>query len=235
MTPREAIPLEWTSYLGTGKLGIGHDIATTTKGTSNWSSLAVMEHLSPLYIIRLMLRWRTATATDNLDILDAVISDIEHSGRRPRRMAVDASNEKYHADRIKQHFAGRVPVELVVAGESIDWRGEKYNYKTLTGDLYSEAFEDNLVAMPGGIWILDDHRLVGKEGGRYITELGKDGGHGDTFDAGKLSLWALTSKASFSPGSVRAAPIGSTFGADVSSHSSNPYAPHFENHTQFLA
>lgn len=235
MTPRAAIPLEWTSYLGTGKLGIGHDIATTTKGTSNWSSLAVIEHLAPLYIIRLMMRWRTAASSDNIEILDAVVSDIEASGRRPRRLCVDSSNEKYHADRIKGYFAGRVPVELVAGGEAIDWRGARYNYKTLLGDLYSNAFEDNLIAMPGGIWILDDHRLVGKDGGRYVTEVGKDGGHGDTFDGGKLALWAITAKGAISPGSVQAVPTGSAFGAAVSRQSGNPYAGHFDNTPQFLA
>ena len=235
MTPRAAIPLEWTSYLGTGKLGIGHDIATTTKGTSNWSTIAVMEHLSPLYIIRLLLRWRTSASGDNIDILDAVVSDIEASGRRAKRMCVDSSNEKYHADRIKKYFAGRVPVELVAGGEAIDWRGERYNYKTLLGDLYSNAFEDNLVALPSGIWILDDHRLVGKDGGRYVTEVGKDGGHGDTFDAGKLSLWSLTNKAGIEAGSVQAAPIGQTFGADLSSFPDNPYGSMFNNGPRFLA
>lgn len=235
MTPREAIPLEWTSYLGTGKLGIGHDIATTTKGTSNWSTLAVMEQLSPLYIIRLMVRWRTSASNDNIDILDAVISDIENSGRRAKRMCVDASSEKYHADRIKKHFSGRVPVELVSSGEAIDWKGERYNYKTLLGDLYSNAFEDNLVALPSGIWILEDHRLVGKDGGRYVTEVGKDGGHGDTFDGGKLSLWALTAKGGIEPGSVQATPIGETFGAKVPSGADNPYASMFDNGPRFLA
>jgi hypothetical protein len=236
MTPRQAIPLEWTARLGTGALTLGHDIATTTKGTSNWSTLAVMEHLSPLYIIRLLARWRTAKPEHNLDFLDAVISDIEASGRRPRRLCVDASNEKYHADRIRSFFIGRVPVDLVVAGEKIDWRGESYDYKTLLGDLYSAAFEDNLMALPSGIWIRDDHRLVGKEGARYVTELGKDGGHGDTFDAGKLAYWGQVNKAPLSPGSIRALQVGDPFGKSKPGSSiRNPLGHLFKQPPSFRA
>jgi hypothetical protein len=236
MTPRQAIPIEWAHLLGPGRITLGHDIATTTKGTSNWSTLAVIEHASPLYIVRLLARWRTTKPEHNLDFLDAVVSDIESTGRRASSFAVDASNEKYHADRIRTFFMGRVPVDLVVAGEKIVWRGESYDYKTLLGDLYSAAFEDNCIALPSGIWIRDDHRLVGKEGARYVTELGKDGGHGDTFDAGKLAYWGQCNTAPLSPGSVRALQVGDIYGkAKPVSSISNPLGHLFRQPPTFRA
>lgn len=236
MTPRQAIPVEWVHLLGAGKITLGHDIATTVKGTSNWSTLAVMEHVSPLYIVRLLARWRTAVAAESLDLLDAVVSDIEGAGRRASRFCVDASNEKYHADRIRTFFMGRVPTELVVAGEKIDWRGESYDYKTLLGDLYSAAFEDNFMALPAGVWIRDDHRLVGKDGARYVVELGKDGGHGDTFDAGKLAYWGQLSKADLPPGSVRAVRVGDGVGkAGAGSTIRNPLGYLFRQPPRFHA
>jgi len=235
MKPREAIPLEWAALLGSGPVTLGHDIATTTKGTSNWSTLAVMEHVSPLYIVRLLARWRTGKPEHNLDLLDAVISDIEATGRRPKRLCVDASNEKYHAARIRTFFMGRVPTELVVAGERTDWRGESYDFKTLLGDLYSAAFEDNFMALPAGQWIIDDHRLVGKEGSRFVTELGKDGGHGDAFDAGKLAYWGQLSKIDLPPGSVRAVQVGGVGKAAPQSSIKNPLGHLFRQPPRFNA
>lgn len=210
MNPADFIPATWLDDLPmSGSIGLGHDIATTTKGTANWSSLSICQHASPLYTYPLVIRWRTADPEKNLAILDHVVSQIERTGRRARRLSVDASNEKYHAQRVRSFFAGRLPVELVVAGEKTDWRGESYDYKTLLGSLYSAAFEDNLIAMPEGKWLLDDHRLVKRERGTFVAEIGKDGGHGDTFDSGKLAYWATQRPAVAAAGSVSAADVGS--------------------------
>lgn len=210
MNPRDLIPADWIDALGHGPIGLGHDIATTTKATSNWSSLAVCQHVSPLYRYPLFIRWRADDPEVNMAIIDQIISDIESTSQRPRRLSIDASNEKFHAQNTRARFRGRVPVELVVSGETLDWKGESYNYKQLLGDLYCAAYEDNMIAIPEGKWLLDDHRLVRRESGRFMAEIGKDGGHGDTFDAGKLAYWATFRNTSAPPGSIEAVTIGST-------------------------
>ena len=231
MTPRESIPLEWVRYLkASGPIGLGYDIATTTKGTSNWSALTVTQHRSPLYVQALVVRWKTADPEIALDMLDCVVSDIEGEGLRPRKLNVDSSNEKLFAARIKKHFAGRVPVGLISSGEKITWRGLDYNYKTLLGSLYVAAFEDNFMACPAGKWFLDDHRLAQKEGERFVVQLGKDGSHGDSFDSGKLSYFALVDKVSFEPGSIQAVPTSDTFKDKAERFGlRNPLAKHFRN------
>lgn len=209
MNLRDHIPATWADSLAHGPIGLGHDIATTTKGVSNWSSLAVCQHVAPLYRFS-FIRWRTADPEVNLGILDLIVSDIERSGRRARRLCVDSSNEKYHAQRTRTYFRGRVPVELIGSGESVEWKGEKYNYKTLLGSLYTAGFEDNCFAICNGVWVLDDHRLVKRERGTFVADTGKDGGHADVFDAGKLAYWGVLRQASAAPGSVQAVDVGST-------------------------
>lgn len=213
MTARDIVTRDWLAALtATGPIGIGHDIATTTKGTSNWSSVTVTQHASPSYVQALVLRWRTDAPAWSIDILDEVISAIESTQRRPKRLVVDASNETFHAKNIATHFRGRVPVELVKGGEKIVWKNESFDAKTLLGNLYVAAFEDNLMAMPEGKWIQEDHRLVRTEAGRFVAEIGPDGGHGDTFDSGKLAYWALMRRTEAGAGSVQAAGVGGGFG-----------------------
>jgi hypothetical protein len=233
MTPRDAIPQSWTDHVGRGTIAIGHDIATTTKEGSNWSAVTVTQHSSPLYVERLDIRWRTENPEVNLGILDVIVSDLEALGLRPRRLCVDATNEKYHAQRTRSYFAGRVPVELVVASEKVEWRGESYIYATLLGNLYVAAYEDNVIATPGGQenkWLFTDRRLVKKVKGKFEADTGKDGGHADTFSSGELALWGLTRKSSGSAGSVEAVSIGSELGkAPARPSSRNPFRRLFQS------
>jgi hypothetical protein len=57
--------------------------------------------------------------------------------------------------------------------------------------MYCAALEDGLLLLPAGAFIELDHRLVKREGGRFVTDLGPGGEHGETFDAGKLAYWGL--------------------------------------------
>ena len=47
--------------------------------------------------------------------------------------------------------------------------------------------------LPSGAWIELDLRLVKREAGRFVTDLGKGGEHGEVFDSGKLAYWGLQS------------------------------------------
>lgn len=191
MTPRDAIPPHWAAHLGDGPVALGHDIGTTTKGTSNPSTLVVMEKVAPLFVVRLVLAWKTADPRVSEQLISCALDDLASRGRTARRLNIDASNETFHATNLRRAFLGRVPVGLIKSGEKVTYKGEDFNYKQLLGSLYANAFDDGLVRLPAGDWIATDHRLVKREGGAFVNELGKGGWHGDTFDGGKLAYWGL--------------------------------------------
>ena len=62
----DAVPVGWLDYLSepllgrVGRIGLGLDVATTEKATSNPSSLAVTEEVGLDYFVRLLLRWKTS-------------------------------------------------------------------------------------------------------------------------------------------------------------------------------
>ena len=191
MTTREAIPKSWIDHLGNGSLGLGTDLATTEKGTSNPSALAVTEQVGQRYLVRLLLAWKTADPDVTTAIIGHVLDDIAAANCRPKKLSIDASNEVFFATALKKKFQNKCPVILVKGGEKVKYKGEEFAAKTLLGNLYVNAIEDGLVSLPDGDFIRDDHRLVNREKGTFTTETGKNGQHGDTFDAVKHSIWAL--------------------------------------------
>ena len=182
-----AVPPDWSLRCGGGMLTIGNDVATTDKKSSNPSAFTVMEKLSGIYWQRLVVRFKSADPAVTYAILDSILA------ARPvsewRRLCIDASSEKYHAQTMRKRFQNRLAVDLISNGEAIDFQGERYSYKTLLGDLYVSAFEDGIIALPPEVFVLDDHRLVKKQSGGYTTEVDEGGNHGDTFDSGKLAYW----------------------------------------------
>lgn len=211
MTPRQAISSEWAQRLTHGPLALGYDVATSEKGTSNPSALAVMQREGRICIARLIVSWKTREPAVARQIIAAALDDISHAGHKPRRLCIDASSEKFYAADIRTHFRARVATELVAGGQKLDFRGESLDAKSLLGNMYASALEDGLIFLPAGEWIEFDHRLVKREAGRFVTDLGPGGEHGDTFDAGKLSFWGLQSG-----GTVRA--HAAQVGTGVSGH-----------------
>lgn len=207
MLIQDAIPNDWTSRLAGGPLGLGLDIATTDKKTSNPSALSVTEDCSPYFAARLMISWKTADPEVTKAIIDHVLDQIEAAKQRARRFCIDASNEVFYATTIKNHLAGRLPVELVKGGEKVTHKGEELTYKQLLGNLYINALDDGLYRLPTGGWIAYDHRLVKRDKGSFSTDLGKNGEHGDTFDGNKLAHWALVGGGG--PVQASAASVGS--------------------------
>lgn len=183
--------------LGPGAVGLGFDVATTTGETSNPSSLTVTERGAVELSQRLVAVWKTKDAkVARQRLADAVQAVNERpAGGKARRLCIDATNEKYFADETATELGGMVPVELVVSSESIQPPGypKATNYKTLLGDLYSAAINENRYAFASDPYIKKDHRLVVKDGGIYKCTPEPDGMHGDTFDSGKLANWALDS------------------------------------------
>lgn len=191
MTPRQAITSEWTARITLGPLALGYDVATSEKGTSNPSSVTVMQRDGRLCLTRLIVTWKTREPAVARAVITAVLDDIAAAGHKPRRLCIDASSEKFYAADMRTFLRARLPVELVAGGQKLEFRGESLDAKTLLGNMYSSAIEDGLLLLPAGEWIEFDHRLVKREAGRFVTDLGPGGEHGDTFDSGKLAYWGL--------------------------------------------
>lgn len=195
MKPRDAIPPDWTARLAPGlPTALGHDVGTTARGTSNPSALAVAQLAAPRVSFRFILAWKTADDAVSHAILRMVVADILAAGIQPRGLAIDASSEKFFASAVRRNLAGLCPVRLVSGNQKLDHRGEQLDAKTLLGNLYSNALEDGRAELPPGDWIAADHRLVKREAGGFVTETGKGGEHGDTFDACKLAHWLLAGR-----------------------------------------
>lgn len=210
ITVSDAIPNTWLSRLTPEPLGLGLDLATTTKQTSNPSALSVGQRVSGRFIIRLLISWKTADPDVTRAVLRLVLDHIATGPARARRLCIDASNEVFFATDLRKMFGGRLPIELIKGGENIKFRNETLNAKTLLGNLYASLLEDGLCLLPADDWIALDHRLVKREAGGFVTDLGQNGQHGDTFDACKLSYWSVTGTG----GNVTADPLQvGSFGA----------------------
>lgn len=191
ITPRAAIPSSWANRLSDGQLALGYDVATTQGGTSNPSSLSVIQREGRLCITRLIVSWKTREPIIARQVIASVLDDIEARQLKPRRLVIDASSERYFAADVRTMFASRCGVDLVAGNQKLEFRGETLDAKTLLGNMYVSAMEDGLILLPAGEWIEVDHRLVMREAGGFTTSLGPSGEHGDTFDSGKLAYWGL--------------------------------------------
>lgn len=191
MTPREAISSQWAQLISDGPLALGYDVATSEKGVSNPSSVTVMQRDGRTSIARLIVTWKTREPAIARQVITCVLDDIQRAGFKPRRLVIDASSEKYFAADMRTFLRSRCPVELVGGGQKLTFRGESLDAKTLLGNMYVAAIEDALLLLPAGEWIEFDHRLVKVEAGRFVTDLGPSGEHGDTFDSGKLAYWGM--------------------------------------------
>jgi hypothetical protein len=191
INPREAIPRSWLDYLGGGSLGVGMDLGTTDKGTSNPSAITVAERDGRGFKGRLVVAWKTANPDISEGILRMILADLEDAGKPARRVCLDASNETFFCKHLKKSLSRYAPFSLIKGGENLTFEGEEHQAKTLLGNLYVNALEDGLWTLPSGEFIRDDQRLVAKQKGSFISATSNSGQHGDTFDSCKLAQWAL--------------------------------------------
>lgn len=181
------------------RVGIGFDVATTTKGTSNPSVVSIIEEHGPEWIVRARCVWKTKDpdiANERLDtIIDLVASPggVRRPGGRAIALAQDATNEKYYAEDNRKRLRRKLPVILVVASEGVDNPGldKPTNYKELLGETLVAKLDDNNLTLPGDAYTRADYRLVMKDRGRFVCEPDDQGRHGDCFDADKLAGFAL--------------------------------------------
>ncbi len=183
-------------HIGGGKVGLGWDLATTEEETSNPSSFTVLEETDAGWTGVATIAWKTqdpALAKFRArQIILAVHS--RPQGGRARRLAIDATNERYFATEVQREFASLVPVELVVASETVEQPGaEPITKKALLGNQLANEINDNKATLPPEKYIKEDFRRVKRDRGSFATEMGPNGEHGDTFDSHKLALHALKS------------------------------------------
>ena len=185
-------------HLAAGPVAIGVDLGTTEKQTSNPTAVTVMERSGVEVAGLLTLVWKTKDPAIAKERFRRVVEEIRAArpGNPPRRMAVDATNERYFATEVQRELSSLVPVELVVGSETVEQPGsEPITKKALLGSQYVDAIDNNRVTLAPERYIRDDHRLVRRDRGSFDCELGPNGEHGDTFDSHKLALHALTSTA----------------------------------------
>jgi hypothetical protein len=189
--------LAWIAQqAGSGPAGIGFDVATTTEGTSNPSSLAVVERNGAEYIVRAALNWKTwdpAVAEERIERVVRAVGARKEGGPA-RRLCVDGTNERYWAQGLRRKLGALIPIELVIASETVERPGEPepITMKQFLGGRLVGELDDNHLWLPPERYFREDWRLVRKEKGQFVCKPDVDGKHGDTFDATKLALHALT-------------------------------------------
>ena len=188
-----------------GPVGIGFDVATTTAEVSNPSCVNVREKKANDRFDRLVVIWKERKPQIARERLQAIVQCVRNrpAGGPARKLCIDASNERYFAEETADLLAPLIPVQLVIAGNTVEPRPPGYsdrdgsvNYKTWLGDTEAALINDGRVAKPADEYVKTDCRLVMKDSGRYVCVPDpQTGAHGDTFDGGKYAEFALTTTA----------------------------------------
>ena len=181
---------------GRGACGLGYDVATTEKATSNPSSFSFVQRAGNEFIVPAVVIWKTRdpiVAEERVTRLTELATN-QDTDAKARRLCIDATNARLFAATLASHLAPIVPVQLVVGSETVPIRGavQSKNWKTFLGDGLTAALSENRMVVPSARYLWDDWRLVIKSGGLYTATPDAQGRHADTFDSTKLGLWALT-------------------------------------------
>jgi len=180
--------------LGPGKVGIGVDVATTTGGVSNPTSVTVLEEDGVNYIARLIVIWKTADPEVARERIARICNAVAQrsNGGRAKRVNVDATNERYFAVDLKRHLLPITPVQLVSGSETIERPGYgKQTSKQVLGGQLIAVLDDNCLSLPPDKYVREDWRMIKKERGLLTCDPDHEGRHGDTFDSTKLALSAV--------------------------------------------
>jgi hypothetical protein len=95
-------------------VGIGIDLATTEKASSNPTALTVMERDGTNVIARCTIVWKVADPAIAKERFARVVETVNarKEGGRARRLCIDATNERYFATEVQKelaaHRAGRI-------------------------------------------------------------------------------------------------------------------------------
>lgn len=192
---RARVPAEWTKHCRPGDaLGFGHDQSTSdTEGRSNPASFTVAQEDGRLVHTRLIVSWLSRFPRVNEELMRMILGDAKRAGLNLRGMAVDASNEQFHADRLRTIFGHLLTVELFKNGEKAP--AGNMLMKEHLAKQYAQLFVDHLITLPreGGQsteWVLTDHSLAinTPRGPDWRTSKGR---HFDTGCSGMLAVQIL--------------------------------------------
>lgn len=220
-------PPDWQSLLDptAPRLGLGYDIATTTKKKSNPSAITLVQQKGLSFFARLVIRFKTDDPAIARAIIDHLLLTLPRD-LRVRGLSVDASNEKFYAIETRKYFRGRLPVHLVSSGETLQHKGESITYKSFLGNLLINTASDGYLAVPPCDWLERDWKLVKTDKGMFYAEVDESGNHADSFDSTKLALHELTR--SGGPAVAAAAGTGSQSAPRPTRKLLNPFASRYE-------
>ena len=187
-------------HLGAGQVGIGLDLATTEKQTSNPTAITVIERFGIELIAVLTCVWKTrdpAIAKDRIRRIVQAVAD-RPAGGRARGLGIDATSERYFAAELARDLRPHLPVHLLVSSETIQLPGqEACTLKSYLGNLFVGELDDNHVTLAPERYIKEDFRLVKRDRGTFATDISPDGKHGDTFDSHKNAAYVLTARSTY--------------------------------------
>jgi len=201
------LTFDWRHLIGDGKVAIGIDPATTEKKKSNPTGVAIVEKVIDDFILRLALRFKT----NDPEIVKAVLRKLCNlgHGRRPKRLCIDGTSERFFAAEVKKQFSSFCPVIILVSSESTSYMGQDMSVKAYLGNLLINTIDDGHFLMPETKWLKDDFRSVLRDRGSFNNVVDSAGNHGDVFDGSKNALYGLVNKGG--PAAAFAAQVG-TFG-----------------------
>jgi hypothetical protein len=201
------LPSNWRSLITDGKVAIGYDPATTEKEKSNPTGIGLIEQVALDYVLRLALRFKT----DDPEVAKAVLRELCNlgKGKKPKRICIDATSERYFAAEIKKEFSEICPVYLIISSETTSYMGQNMTVKAYLGNLLVNTIDDGRFIMPEARWLKDDFRSVVRDRGSFLNLLDSAGNHGDVFDGSKNALFGLVKKGG--PAAAAGAQVG-TYG-----------------------
>jgi hypothetical protein len=208
MRVADILPAGWRGVFSPqGRVGIGMDLATTNKARSNPTAIAVCQEAGLDIFARLIVRYKVdATKLEVHErLLRTIVDGLHGNGLRVTRVCIDATSERYGAAELARRLRGIVPVALIVASESIEYRGQKMKCKEYQTNLYLHQIDDGRLALPDEQWVEDDARQVKTERGFFYAEVDEEGNHADAFDATKQALHALQMHGAGAPAALAAA------------------------------
>ena len=208
-----------------GPVAIGADIATTTGELSNPTAVTVREKKGSDRFDRLVVVWKEKKPQVARERFKQIIATVRNrpAGGPARRFGIDASNERYFAEETADILAPLIPVQLFIAGNTVEPRPPGYsekdgniNYKTYAGDVAAAVVNDGRVALPADEYVKNDYRMVMKDAGRFvcIPDAGT-GAHGDVFDSGKIAELMLMGGGGINADSVKQIKSGGNAGGRV--------------------
>ena len=191
-------PPNWRDFIvPNAPVTIGHDPATTENEKSNPSSIVIAQKIGGRVRFPVIVRYKTNDDRRQKAMLREAC-DLPH-GLKPRRIGVDASNERYYAKQIQREFYPICPVELLVGSEiprelEDAPPAERMVSKSYLGNMLVNALDDGAIELPLERWVKDDWRLVVRSRGGFDTMVDSAGGHGDTFDGAKIAYYLQTKR-----------------------------------------